>query len=277
MKRLQKPLILAGLAIAMFAAPSAQAQTIPIPAEIAARKKITVALFAAFPPMAYKKPETGELIGIDVDLMAYLGRKLGVAIEWQEVSYESAVNSLVTGRVDMALSMFDSPEAADKLDFLPYLTSGLQPYTLATHAPIPDWLSMCGLKIGANRRNAIDAAMRKWSDANCLPAGKPPLDVQEADGTPAARLALRQGRVDVAIQSAESVPYTMSQDPGLFVKIGKALTSQMIVASFPKRSAELRQAVTLALKAAVDDGSYAAALAKHGLQDNSAADVLKAR
>jgi polar amino acid transport system substrate-binding protein len=273
----RRSLALALLALASTLPAFTQTPNIQTPPDIAARKHITIALFAAFPPMAYKKPETGELVGIDVDLAAYLGRKLGVAVEWQDVSYESAVNSLITGRVDMAFSLLDAPEAADKLDYVPYLTSGMQPYTLASHAPIADSLDLCGLKVGANRRNAFDAAMRRWSDANCLPAGRPAVQVQESDGTPAARPQLRQGRVDAAVQSSESVPFTMSQEPGVYVKIGKPLTSLLIVTAFPKRSTALREAVAQALKEAVADGAYAAALAKHGLQDNSAAAIIAAR
>lgn len=254
-----------------------QKPAIQLPADILARKKLTIALFAAFPPMAYKVPETNELVGIDVDLAAYVGRRLGIPIEWQDTSYESAINSLTTGRVDMAFSLLDAPEAADRLDYVPYLTSGMQPYTLATHPPISNTLDLCGLKVGANRRNGFDAAMRKWSDANCLPKGLPAVQVQESDGTPAARLQLRQGRVDVAVQSSESIPYTMSLEKGTYVTIGKPLTSLLIVAAFPKQSQSLRLAVTQALKDAVADGAYAKALAKHGLESNTAAAQIAAR
>lgn len=177
----------------------------------------------------------------------------------------------------MAFSLLDDPAAADKLNYVPYLSSGMLPYTLAAHAPIKTALDLCGLKLGANRRNGFDAAMRKWSDANCLPAGRPAIAVMETDGTPAARLQLKQGRVDAIVQSSESVPYTMAQEPGIYAKIGTALTSQMIVIAFPKRSVELRDAVVSAMKAAVKDGSYAKALAKHGLEDNSLAAQIAAR
>ena len=35
---------------------------------------LRIALFASFPPMAYKVPETGGLAGVDVALAAYVGR-----------------------------------------------------------------------------------------------------------------------------------------------------------------------------------------------------------
>lgn len=244
---------------------------IALPANIQAAHAIKIALFASFPPMAWRKPESNQLVGVDVDLANYLAKRLGVSIVWEEVSYESAINSLMTGRVDMAFSLLDAPEAADRLDYLPYLSSGMQPYTLTTHTPIASALDICGLKVSANRRNAFDAAMRTWSDANCVPAGRPAVQVQPTDGTATARLDLKQGRADVAVQSSESVPATMALEKDTYVTIGKPLNSLAIVAAFPKRSAELRQAVSQALKDAVADGTYAAALAKYGLSENSAA------
>lgn len=247
---------------------------IKLPADIQASKTLKIALFAAFPPMASKIPETGELVGIDVDLVNYVGKRLGVAIKWEDVSYESAINSLMTGRVDMAFSLLDAPEAADRLDYLPYLTSGMQPYTLTSHAPIATAMDLCGLKVGANRRNAFEAAMNKWSEANCVANGKPPIEVHPTDGTAMARLDLKQGRVDVAVQSSESVPTTMALEKDTYVTIGKPLSKLYIVAAFPKKSSQLRDAINMALHDAVADGTYAAILAKYKLSDNTAATVI---
>jgi polar amino acid transport system substrate-binding protein len=268
--------LMAAFVLAAVSPSPAQEAKPVLPADIVARKTLTIALFAAFPPMAYRNPETNELVGIDVDLANYVGRKLGIAIAWQDTSYESAVNELTTGRVDMAFSLLDTPASADRLDYVDYLTSGMQAYTLVAHAPIATVLDMCGLKLGANRRNGFDAAMRQWSTDHCLPAGRPPITVQETDGTPAARLALRQGRVDGVVQSSESVPYTMSREPGVYARIGQPLTELRIAMAFPKQSTQLRAAVTQALKDAVADGSYQAALVKHGLQDNNADAVIRA-
>ena len=247
---------------------------IRLPADLQASKTLKIALFAAFPPMASKVPETGELVGIDVDLANYVGKRLGVAIKWEDVSYESAINSLMTGRVDMAFSLLDAPEAADRLDYLPYLTSGMQPYTLISHAPIATAMDICGLKVGANRRNAFEAAMKKWSDANCVANGKPPIEVHPTDGTAMARLDLKQGRVDVAVQSSESVPTTMTLEKDTYVTIGKPLSKLYIVAAFPKKSSQLRDAVSMALHDALADGTYAAILAKYKLSENTAATVI---
>ncbi|WP_342363832.1 transporter substrate-binding domain-containing protein [Terrarubrum flagellatum] len=232
---------------------------------------LRIALFASFPPMAYKVPETNKLAGVDVDLADYVGRKLNRPVIWQDVSYEQAIPALTTGRVDLAFSLLDEPASRDKLDYIDYLKSGVQAYTLTSHAPVASLLELCGQKLGANRRNGFADRMREWSAANCVSAGKPPITVENTDGTQAARLQLGQGRVDAIVQSSESVPYTFNQEPGRYVRIDKPLAALSIAIAFPKASTALRDQVAAALRDAVADGTYAAALAKHGLTDNSAA------
>ena len=66
--------------VAFACLPAAAQTTIAPPADIAARKELNIALFASFPPMAYKTIDTNELVGVDVDLASYLGQKFGVTI-----------------------------------------------------------------------------------------------------------------------------------------------------------------------------------------------------
>lgn len=255
---------LLSVAVIVLATGSARAEAPPL----------RIALFASFPPMAYKVPETGEIAGVDVDLANYVGRKLGRSIEWQDTSYEQAIPALLTGRVDLAFSLLDEPASRDRLDYIDYLQSGIQAYTLTTHAPIGSLLELCGQKLGANRRNGFADRMREWSTANCMPAGKPPIAVENTDGTQAARLQLGQGRVDAVVQSSESVPWTFEQEKGRYIRIDKPLAALAIAIAFPKSSTVLRHDVAAALRDAVADGSYAAALAKNRLTGNSDADAL---
>ena len=204
-------------------------------------------------------------------LANYVGRKLGRSIVWQDVSYEQAIPALITGRVDLAFSLLDEPDSRDRLLYVGYLKSGIQAYTLTSHASIGSLAELCGQKLGANRRNGFADRMREWSAANCAPIRKPPIEVENTDGTQAARLQLGQGRVDAIVQSSESVAYTFKQEPGRYVRVDKPLPGLSIAVTFPKANTELRDQVASALHDAVLDGTYAAALAKYELTDNSAA------
>ncbi|MBV9785124.1 MAG: transporter substrate-binding domain-containing protein [Acidisphaera sp.] len=248
----------------------------PMTAAVAEPAPLRIALFASFPPMAYKIPETGALAGIDIDLAAYVGRKLGRPVLWQDVSYEQAIPALVTGRVDLAFSLLDEPQSRDRLDYIDYLKSGIQAYTLASHPPIAGLIDLCGQRLAANRRNGFADRMREWSAQNCNAVGKPPITVENTDGTQAARLEMDQNRVDAIVQSSESVPYTFALEPGRYVRIDKPLAALSIAVAFPKSSSVLRDEVGAALRDAVADGTYATVLARHGLTDNSAADEIAA-
>ena len=262
-------------AAAMLLLTLGAAAVLPVVAQ-AQPAPLRIALFASFPPMAYRVPETNGLAGVDVDLAEYVGRKLGRPVVWQDVSYEQAIPALATGRVDLSFSLLDEPASRDRLDYIDYLASGIQAYMLSSHAPAASLLDLCGQTLGANRRNGFGAAMRAWSGANCAPAGKPPITVMETDGTQAARLQLKQGRVDAIVQSSESVPYTMGQEPGIYTQVGQPLAALDIAIAFPKGADALRRQVAAALRDAVADGTYAAALAKHGLTGNSAAAAIMA-
>lgn len=260
--------LFACLAMAPLAARAQPAPAQPAP--------LRIALFASFPPMAYRVPETNGLAGIDVDLADYVGRKLGRPVVWQDVSYEQAIPALATGHVDLAFSLLDEPASRDRLDYVDYLASGIQAYALAAHAPAASSLDLCGQKLGANRRNGFGKAMRDWSDANCVAVGKPGIAVEETYGTQAAQLQLKQGRVDAIVQSSKSVPYTMGQEPGAYVVIGQPLAALDIAVAFPKGADALRKQVVAALRDAVAGGTYAPVLAKHGLTGNSAVPAVMA-
>ncbi|MCG7357433.1 MULTISPECIES: transporter substrate-binding domain-containing protein [Roseomonas] len=263
--------LLALAALGMLPPIASWAAVPPLPVEIAARGTLVIALFASFPPMAYKLPADNRLVGVDVDLAADLAKRLGLRVEWQDTSYESAINAMATGRVDMAFSMLNRPESADRLDYVDYLTSGMQIYTLASHTPIAGPEGLCGLRLGANRRNGFDAAMRAWSDTHCVAQGRPAIQIQATEGTPEARLQLRQSRVDAVVQSSESVPYTMAQEAGTYVMVGEPLNRLTIGMAFVKKSSQLRDAMRWALEQSIADGSYAAILARHDLARNAIA------
>jgi polar amino acid transport system substrate-binding protein len=94
------------MAAALAGAMSVPAMAIELPAEIAKRGSLKVALVPNYPPMEFRDPATNALTGFDVDLGEAIGRKLGVKIEWTETSFAEFMPSISTGRVDAILSGF---------------------------------------------------------------------------------------------------------------------------------------------------------------------------
>ena len=113
------------VAAVLIGAMSVSAMAIELPAEIAKRGSIKVALVPNYPPMEFRDPATNALSGFDIDLGEAIGRKLGVKIEWQETSFDQFMPSISTGRVDAILSGFtDYASRHETATFVDYLKSG---------------------------------------------------------------------------------------------------------------------------------------------------------
>jgi polar amino acid transport system substrate-binding protein len=258
-------MILCSFAALVAAGGVAMAQELP--ERIASKKAIVVANVPNYPPLEFKDPETGTLTGLDVDLGNALAKKLGVAIKWEEISFEQMVSALTTGRADMILSgMSDLPTRRDTLDFVDYLKSGAQFYTTADRKDeFKTPTDLCGKTVGASRRTSFPAEMEKWSKAACEGAGKPALKIVGTEGSADARTQLRQKRLDAAVQGSETLPYLMNLEPNTYAIIGEPFTSVYQGMGFAKKDTQLRDAVAKAFGEMLKDGTYEEVLKKWGL------------
>lgn len=241
-----------------------------LPASVAESKTLNIALFPAFPPLAYRDTKTNELTGLDIDLADSISKDLGLKINWQDISYDAAVPALITGRVDMAFSMVNQPESRDLLDYVDYIRSGAQFYTRSDLAgEISKPTSLCGKKVGGSRRTNYPRDARHWSDEHCVQAGLPAIEVVGTEGSADARTQLKQRRIDAVVQSSESVPYTMSLEPGIYSLIGEPFATSYISIAFTKKNSELRDVIMNKFADLYKDGRYGAILDKYRLRSNA--------
>jgi polar amino acid transport system substrate-binding protein len=253
----------------MLAALPVVAGAAELPARIRAAGVINIAVNAIYPPMEYKDPASGKLIGLDIDLGEAMAAKLGVKLNWEESAFEQLMPSLQTGRADMVLSgLSDLPARHEVADFIDYMKTGGHFYVLAA-SPYQDAEALCGHKVGTSRSTAFPAAIKDWSAANCEAKGKPAIEVVPAESTADARGQLRQGRIDAAVQGYETLPYVMSLEPNTYRPVGEPVSLQYQGIAFPKADTALRDAVAGAFKAILDDGTYAKVMAKWQLSANS--------
>src|SRR4051812_37039695 len=123
-----KPVLLA-LAVVALATP-ALAQDVPDRMKKAG--KLVIATMPNYPPITYKDPATSKLMGFDIELGEAIAKELGLTPEWQEIAFAQMLPSLQTGRVDMVMAgMSDLPVRRETADFVDYMKSGPQFYTIA--------------------------------------------------------------------------------------------------------------------------------------------------
>ena len=256
------------VAAALFGAMTVSALAIELPAEIAKRGSLKVALVPNYPPMEFRDPATNALSGFDIDLGEAIGRKLGVKIEWQETSFAEFMPSISTGRVDAILSGFtDYASRHDIASFVDYLRSGPQFFVQQSReAEFKDTASLCGKKVGAEPPHHVPGADRGVEREELRQQCRSSSSAPTARPTPATQL--RQGRIDAAAQGNETLPYIMDLEPGAYAPVGEPIAQQFTGIALRVKEKALQQAILEAVDALIADGTYKTLLAKWKLNDN---------
>jgi polar amino acid transport system substrate-binding protein len=267
----RRTLVSLAFGAASLGASLAHAQT-----PVAGNGTLTAAIVPNYPPFEYKDPATDELTGFDVDLGVALAAKMGVKLKWEETNFDQMMSALTTHRVDAILSgMTDLPTRREAVNFLDYIKSGPQFYTLKVHAgDFPSIETVCGKHVGASRRTSWPDDIKTWSDEHCVKAGKPAVQVVGTDGSADARLQLRQGRIDAAVQGGETLPYQNTLEKDAYAPIGQPFLSQYTAIGMSKNSPALNDALSQAFGKLIADGTYAKILKKWGLQEHAVSKVI---
>ena len=229
-----------------------------------------IAVSATYPPLESHDMATNGLVGFDIDLGDALAKQLGLRAEWQDGTFAQLIPAVQTGRADMIISgISDLPARRESLDFIDYLNTGAQFFTLRD-SPFTSMDELCGKKVGTVRSTNYPAFIAAWSAEHCEKAGKPAVDVVGGDRNPLVLTEMKQGRVDAAVQGSETLPALLQAEPDTYRILGAPFTKNYQGIVFAKADTGLRDAVLGALKTLYADGSYTALIKKWGLQSSAA-------
>jgi polar amino acid transport system substrate-binding protein len=254
--------ITAFCAIACLLAPLA-ARAQKLPPDIAASKIVRAALNTGYAPLEVRDPNTNEAVGFDIDLAAAMAKVLGVKIEYQDGSFEQMTPSLQSGRVDMIMSGFyDIPRRRPFFDFIDYLRAGGQFYLLKSNTDIKVPTDLCGQTVTMGRSTSYVDTTKKWSDKNCVEAGKPPITIITQTDFAQSLSVIQQGRAAAGVSGMEAMPSTLERDNNAYRSLGEPISFTLMGIAFTKDDPTLRDAFVYALKQVIADGQYAALIKK---------------
>lgn len=150
--------------LAFFAQPEDEAW-----ARIRARGVIVVATDASYPPFS-AVDGNGNLFGFDIDLGDELGRRLGVRVDYDNLTYDALLPALVAGRDDAVISAFvPQPERLKEVWFTrPYFTAGTVVVSRAEDRPQAtddrSWLNWAdGRTLAVEYGAGGDVVARRWA------------------------------------------------------------------------------------------------------------------
>jgi len=172
---------------------------------------LKVGMVLSLPPMEMKDAN-GDPEGYDVDIAQALADFLGVELEIVDMSVESRIANIQTGKVDV---LFSAPaitlERAQTVAFTnPYLAAGTALLTLADGG-IDDPSDLAGQKIGVLKGTFHDqVAAESFPDSSAV----------MFDSSTDETTALRNGQIAAFLIDGNSAVYAAAQDEALAVVDG---------------------------------------------------------
>jgi len=217
------------------------------------RKIITFATDATFPPFA-SLDEKGNFFGFDIDLGNELAKRLGVKAEFEAVSYDGLLGTLIVNRDDAVLSAFViQPERSKEVSYTPsYFNAGVMLVTRVGGGGVL-LNNLTNKTLAAEYGSEGDALIRKWSRITAGLKALPTKDSIEA------MQAVEQGRADGALVDAVSAyPYisrgeSRARPLKISTSVSEAEAHYVLAVSI--KSPILLRELTKALEAIQTDGT----------------------
>jgi polar amino acid transport system substrate-binding protein len=240
-----------------------------LPADIKKAGVVKVASGVSFPPMEYFD-ENNKIVGFDADLGKALGQVLGVEFKFQNTNFDGIIGGLKAGRYDLSLtSMIDKKERQAEVDFVDYLSSGVNFLTLKGNPEgIAEQADLCGVAVGVEKGATGDLVADDITK-QCEKDGKEAVDKKPFADQASAIQALQAHRVDAVLALDLTLAYNVKQNPEAFEVPAEPFGVLPVGIPVPKGSTELRDAVQAALIEIQKSGVYDDILTKWNLTDQA--------
>ena len=225
------------------------------------------------------KDKSGNVVGIDPDLGAALGKQLGVKFTFENGTFDTLITGLRSKRYDLAMSaMTDTKDRQDGVDsetgkkvgegvdFVDYFTAGVSIYTKKGDTKgITTWADLCGKKI-AVQRGTVSHDLAKAETEKCTGGKK--IAIEAFDTDLEAQTRLRSGGADAVSSDFPVAAYAVKTSGGGkdFEIVGDQVEAAPYGIAVAKGNDELTKAVQAALDAIIENGEYEKIIAKWGVE-----------
>jgi polar amino acid transport system substrate-binding protein len=302
MKRL--PIILATMAMTLAAcggsstapasSPTGPSKVASIAAEvpdsIKSQAPLQIVTDATYAPNEYIDPDTGAIVGWDIDFGNALCKVMGVVCTFNNAIFDDIIPQLKASspRYLFSLSSWTPTQKREDggIDFITYYRAG-ESWVVTTNGPTVNTAAdMCGHTL------AVETGTTEESDAwgflgkqvggtaiagdknNCATAGKQDIKVSSFEKQTDANSALLSGRADIMWVDQPVGDYQVKQNSSKMKLGGKPCSVSPYGIALVKGS-PLEKALTDAVKYLMDNGYYTTILNKWGVTDGAihSADV----
>ncbi|MDR3426122.1 MULTISPECIES: transporter substrate-binding domain-containing protein [Silvimonas] len=180
--------------------------------DIKARGVVRIGVSLGGEPVGFRDAHN-DPVGYDVDVAKRIADKLGVKVEYTDVSGDARISMLVSGQLDLVVANVSiTPERAKTIDFSsPYNRAGLR-VIVQKSSGIKDLKGLAGKQIVVGRGSTGETFIRRE-----VPAAKL---VYTDNFAPEGVLLLQQKRVDAGIEDSSLVDYLATKNDALITLPG---------------------------------------------------------
>lgn len=262
-------IVVAALAITVFAACGKKDTTTPSDDTSSssdsgsAKKTLTLATSADFPPYEYMEGKNFK--GIDIEVAGLIAEKLGCELVVSNMNFNSILNAVQSGKADMGMAgLTVTPDRLESVDFSDSYATGVQVLIVKDGSSITSVDDLYdeskglgeGLKVGVQLLTTGDIYL-----SGDVSDGKTKVEVKQFAMGAEAVAALSSGKIDAVLIDNEPAKSFVAANEGLKILDGEYAVEDYAIA-FAKNS-ELKDQVNTALKELIADGSVKAIVDKY--------------
>lgn len=243
-----------------------------LPARIKKSKKVSFGALWETPPIIGVDPKKPNVpVGLAVDLVAAVGKVLGITPVWKNLQWPAQLPGLQSGNVDVLWGQVS--DTREREQSIADMVSWMQnPWAILLAGGNPKGVTSlsnaCGLKIAVPNGSQQEAVVAGNNAKYC---SSKPMTTIGYPGAQEAVVAIKAGGADAWLDSAPSIGSIVKAAPSDFTSVplpnAQLLPygSNISGVAISKRQAGLTRAIAGALKKiAVDGGAYQAAMKKWG-------------
>lgn len=261
-----------------------------LPARIRATREIRVGADISYAPLEFYNALAPDVLdrpagepapevqGIDADLAAALGRKLGVRFTFVSVPFDNLINALKAGQIDVIISgMSATADRAKLISFIEYFKAGTSIVVRKAAArSIHSLQDLCG-KTVAVQQGTTQEELANTQKGLC---GKQQLTVRSLPSGSQVLLQVKHRQADAALVDFPVAAYNakVSNHGQDFAVVGSQIDPGPFGIGVRKQDSQLREVLRTALEQLFTDGTYQKILANWNVTDGavSSAGVLGA-
>jgi polar amino acid transport system substrate-binding protein len=228
--------------------------------------EIVVGTSADYEPWEYKDAND-EFVGVDMEFMREIAKRMGVEVEFQDLGFDALVTAVQEGKVDAAIAaMAATDERKQSVDFsaVYYAGDNVLLTTADSGIAFDDPLEIANYKVGTQS----GTIMFYWLEDNLIEPGLMSSDnVSLYERNEQVALDLQAGRIDLALMDLEPGKQYMADPQFGFVEVWRGpMDPNGQAIAIQKGAVELKAELDKYIQALLEEGFLRALLDQYGVE-----------